>query len=198
MEYHIYSPTSDSDDISTNQPPHQEPTRVPLPSTLTPQQKLTHQPAPVRLTPLDPQAQRHPTSRSSRVLPPTRLSHTLPKSLTRRRDTNYSRDKVMRLLFILRDVVPISKIDWENVLASHSELFHGRNVLSLRRKLQTLHRKKVPTGNSNMPEEVRLVKEIKDLIGLRSLIGDGVDDFDMEGDDSYTNEEGKRDRLRRS
>lgn len=78
-----------------------------------------------------------------------------------------------------------------NVLDGHSELYPGRDVLSLLHKLQTLHRKKVTTRDPNIPEEIRFEKEIKDLIGLRAPIGDGADDFYIEGNGTYTHEEGE-------
>ena len=43
--------------------------------------------------------------------------------------------------------------------------FLGRYVDSLRRKYTSIHREKVPTGDPNMPEEVRLAKKLKYMIG---------------------------------
>ena len=108
-------------------------------STLAPQQEVTTQPplatvpqpvplSPARVSTLTSQAQRHQPA-SLQEPPPTTLPHVLPTSLTRRRDDNYSREKVMSLLLVLRDAVPVSKNDCDNILASHSKIYPGGDVL---------------------------------------------------------------------
>ena len=63
----------------------------------------------------------------------------------------------------------------------------------MRRKLANLYRKKVPTGNPNMPEEVRLAKQIKFLIAQKADIGDAeklsdLQDGYIDGGDNNNNE----------
>ena len=103
---------------------------------------------------------------------------------------NYTSEEVMHLLQLLEDVVPVSKTDWDNVVTSHSERYPGRDVISLRRKFQSLHRRRVPTGDPNMPEEIRLAKEVKELIGRRAHIGTGDEEFDMAGEGTFTTADG--------
>ena len=76
----------------------------------------------------------------------------------RPRGNKYRRDELMHLLQIMETVVPIGPTEWDEVLDQHCEVFPGRDVDSLRRKYTTLHRKKIPTGDPNMPPEVRLAK----------------------------------------
>ena len=45
--------------------------------------------------------------------------------------------------------------------------------------VMNLHRKSAPTGSPNMPDDVRQAKKIKHLIGNKSQLGDGEDDFDL-------------------
>ena len=96
----------------------------------------------------------------------------------------------MHLLCILEDVVPVCKTDWESVLHQHSERFPGREVAALRRKLQGLHRRKMPTGDPNMPEEVRLAKEVRDLIGAKARISTADEQYDMEGEGVFLSADG--------
>ena len=49
--------------------------------------------------------------------------------------------------------------------------FPGCDVESLKRKFHSCHRKKIPTENSNMSEEIRMAKRVKYLIGDRVPIG---------------------------
>ena len=86
-------------------------------------------------------------------------------STPKRGAANYSMNEIMHLLRILEDVVPVCKTDWNNVLAMHTKRYPGQNSISIFRKLQGLHRKKIPTGNPNMHDDVRLAKDIKDMTG---------------------------------
>ena len=85
----------------------------------------------------------------------------------------------MHLLTIMETVVLIGPNEWDEVLDQHSRLFPGRDVDSLRRKFTTLHREKIPTGDPNMPLEVRLVKKVKCAISDKAELGDGIGDFDL-------------------
>ena len=81
------------------------------------------------------------------------------------RGRKYFPVEMMYLFTVMEKVLPIGPIEWDLVLAAHIENFPGRNVESIRRKYTTTHRKKVPTGNPNMPPEVSLAKKVKYLIG---------------------------------
>ena len=80
----------------------------------------------------------------------------------------------MHLLQIMETVVPIGPTEWDEVLDQHSEVFPRRDVDSLRRKYTTLHRKKIATGDPNMPLEVRLAKKVKYAISDKAELGDDI------------------------
>ena len=62
----------------------------------------------------------------------------------------------------------------------HAVHYAGRDVQSVKRKYNSLHRLQIPTGDPNMPEEVRQAKRIKHTIGLKADLGDGEEQFDLE------------------
>ena len=53
--------------------------------------------------------------------------------------------------------------------------FVPRDPNSIRRKYSTLHRKKAPTGDPNMREDVMRAKRIKHKIKMKANLGDGED-----------------------
>ena len=55
----------------------------------------------------------------------------------------------------------------------HPVEFPGQDVDSLRRKYTSIHVKKVPTGDPNIPEEMRLAKKVKYMIGDHTQLGGG-------------------------
>ena len=127
--------------------------------------------------PVPPVQDQHPPVPSVQVPPP-------PVPAGRRpRGNKYRRDELMNLLTVMEAVVPIGPIEWDEVLDQHSTLFPGRDVDSLRRKYTTLHRKKIPTGDPNMPPEVRLAKRVKYAISDKAELGDGGGEFDLMSDD---------------
>ena len=72
--------------------------------------------------------------------------------------------------------------EWKVVEARHAEAQSGthRDVPLLKRKYNVLHRLQIPTGDPNMPDEVRQAKRIKHTIGLKADLGDGEEEFDLE------------------
>ena len=60
-------------------------------------------------------------------------------------ENNYSREELLSLFAIMEWILHIGTEEWEQVVLEHSELFPGRDVDSIRRKYNTLHRKQVPT-----------------------------------------------------
>ena len=116
-------------------------------------------------------------------VPPVQAPPTPVPAGHRPRGNKYRRDELMNLLTVMEAVVPIGPIEWDEVLDQHSTLFPGRDVDSLRRKYTTLHRKKIPTGDPNMPPEVRLAKRVKYAISDKAELGDGGREFDLMSDD---------------
>eukprot|EP00536_Pseudo-nitzschia_multiseries_P011412 jgi/Psemu1/28830/gm1.28830_g len=72
--------------------------------------------------------------------------------------------------------------EWNAVALIHKDNFPDgdRSAGNLARKYTALYCETIPTGNPNCPEEVRLVKQIKKLIGDRARVGDCDDEYDLE------------------
>ena len=112
-----------------------------------------------------------------------KASKSLPSAMSRGCQSsapNCSIAEAMNLLRIIEDILPVGEENWKRVLALHSETHPHRDVTSIKRKFQSLHRKSIPTGDPECPEEVQLAKRLKCCIGQKASIGDGEDEFDLE------------------
>ena len=85
----------------------------------------------------------------------------------------------MHMLEVMHGILPIGPQEWDMVVEAHTAHYPGRDVESLRRKYTSLHRKKIPTGDPNIPPEVRLAKRVKHLIGDKAEVCDGTDEYNM-------------------
>ena len=103
-----------------------------------------------------------------------------PRIVGRGARSNYTTSELEHFLSVLEDVLPIGPDEWDVVTGRHAELFPGRDTDALRRKYNTLHRKKCPTGDPNIPFDVRAAKRIKYKIGERAGLGGGEEEYDLE------------------
>ena len=88
---------------------------------------------------------------------------------------NYYSIELVSIFKTMEEILLIGPDKWEKVVELHLFEFPGCDVDCLRRKYTYIHRKKVPTGDLNMPEEVRLAKKFKYMIGDQvQLEGGGV------------------------
>ena len=101
------------------------------------------------------------TSRTNRHDAPIADNPPLPAPtvLFRTNRNNYTLRELMSLLRIIEDVLPIGPEEWAQCTSRHAETYHGRDLASLRRKYNNLHRMKVPTGDPSCPDEVKLAKK---------------------------------------
>ena len=83
-------------------------------------------------------------------------------------------------LTILEEVLPIGPDKWEEVTGRHSEVFPGRDTDTLRHKYNTLHRRRCPTEDPNIPFDVAIAKRVKYKIGERVALGGGNEHYDLE------------------
>jgi hypothetical protein len=90
---------------------------------------------------------------------------------------NWSKDETMHMLSIVQRILPIGAEKWDAVVAEHSNEYPGRCKNGIMRKYTTLHRRTIPTGDPNCPEEVRLAKRLKYEIGNSATIGDADERF---------------------
>ena len=83
----------------------------------------------------------------------------------------YTMAEKLHMLTIMSEVLPIGPEQWSAVSLRHAEKYHGREVESLRRKFTELHQKSVPSGDPNMPDDIRMAKKVKFDIGVKADIG---------------------------
>ena len=95
-------------------------------------------------------------------------------------DPNCTREECLYFLGVMEEVLPIGSDEWQVVVDQHNAVNPGRSVTSMRRKYANLHRKQIPTGDPDMPPEVRAAKRVKHKIGARADIGDGEDEHNLE------------------
>ena len=70
-------------------------------------------------------------------------------------------------------ILPIGPDEWGYVTGEHTLVHPGRDIESSKRKYTIMHRKKSPTGDPNISEEVRLAKEVINKIGAKSSVARG-------------------------
>ena len=112
--------------------------------------------------------------------PPVAPPPPAPRNVGRVSRLNYTVPELESFLSILEDVLPIGPDEWDSVAGRHALVFPGRDTDALRRKYNTLHRKKCPTGDPNIPFEVAAAKTIKYKIGERAGLGGGEEEYDLE------------------
>ena len=106
-------------------------------------------------------------------------------SRTNRR--NYTPNELNQLFDIVDELLPISGAEWEQVELRHGQAFSdlGRTSDQLRKKFHGLARTSVPTGDPNIPPEVRRAKSIRSRIIQKSegSTGSPNEGFDFAADD---------------
>ena len=104
-----------------------------------------------------------------------------PKKLIAVRGSGFTSAETEAMLGTVEKLLPLCRDEWEAVLAEHNKLFRDqmRTVDSLKRKFATLHRKKMPTGDPLMPEEVRKAKHIRYKMTERADLGCGDEESDL-------------------
>ena len=98
---------------------------------------------------------------------------------------NYFLPERMHLLRIIYRVLPIGPEEWQLCTGEHALQYPGRCQESIRRKYNGLSRRKIPTGDPNCPEDVKLAKRIRWAIGNRASVGDAEEEFSLD-DTSFT------------
>ena len=93
---------------------------------------------------------------------------------------NFGIAETMHMLRQIKDVLPIGSDQWKEVADRHAAVYPFRSKEAIQRKYNSLQRKAIPTGDPDCPEEVRLAKQVKHLIGDKACIGDAEEEFDLE------------------
>ena len=97
--------------------------------------------------------------------------------------TKFNANEVKDLMRIIGNILPVGMVQWEMVEAEYNHLYptRMRTTDNLRRQFNRNVKKKVPTGNPNIPRVVREAKRIQqDIIGKAQAVhmggGDDSDD----------------------
>ncbi len=81
------------------------------------------------------------------------------------------------------DIIPMSNTDWDNILEIHVANFPGLNRTSdsLKWKFQEMARTKIPTGDPNCPNHIRIAKHAyyKFIKASDGSMGGGSDELDL-------------------
>ena len=114
------------------------------------------------------------------TIAPVPVSIALPTLQRRRVSLNHTPYELMSVLHIMEDILPIGPNEWQLVADNHAKNYTRRDVPSTRRKWQILHCMKIPTGDPEIPEEVRVAKNIHFKIGTNTDLEIEKDTFDLE------------------
>ena len=90
-----------------------------------------------------------------------------PPTSTRRRK-GFTKAETTTLLKAIERILPIDADGWTEVHEIFNSKHSSRGVEGLKRKFNKLTNKPVPTGNPNIPEDVKLAKSIKGKLFRRS------------------------------
>jgi len=103
--------------------------------------------------------------------PPSRQSS---QQQNRKRGMNYTPCEVDFLLDLVEEHLPLGGQMWEQVLNEHNSAFPqtSRDLASIKKKFQDLHKKKVPTGDPSIPPDVLRAKRIHQKILAQNAAAD--------------------------
>ena len=93
-------------------------------------------------------------------------SHHPPAST--RRGKGFMKAETTTLLKVIEQILPIDAEAWNEVHDVFNSKHSPHGVEGLKRKFNKLTNKPVPTGNPNMPEDVRLTKSIRSKLFCHS------------------------------
>jgi len=122
------------------------------------------------------------------IQPPAKKARK-PKAGTKRNqekkeDMRLTKQEKLDLLDIMENVLPIGQVEWEQVEREFNDMHpkRPRLVTDIRRFFNDAHKKKVPTGDPNIPEWVRRAKEVHRGAILKSDAAgtDGDEDDDVD------------------
>jgi hypothetical protein len=107
--------------------------------------------------------------------------------------TTYTDAEIEILLDLIQQYLPIGNIAWMRVVDEYNRRVpteRARNKTSILKRFNTLHQRLMPTGDPNMPDDVRRAKHLNYLIMDKSeCVNMNGDDLDLEEDDAEIEEE---------
>ena len=105
-----------------------------------------------------------------------------------RRGKGFTKAKTTTLLKAIERILPIDAEGWTEVHEIFNSKHSSRGVEGLKRKFNKLANKPVPTGNPNIPEDVKLAKSIKGKLFRRSGATNLSDEEEEEEEDEEEEE----------
>ena len=105
-----------------------------------------------------------------------------------RRGKGFTKAETTTLLKAVERIVPIDAEGWAEVHEIFNSKHSSRGVEGLKRKFNKLANKPVPTGNPNIPEDVKLAKSIKGKLFHRSGATNLSDEEEEEEEDEEEEE----------
>lgn len=104
-------------------------------------------------------------------------------AITKPRGFNYTDEEMVFLLESVRLKLPIGKACWESIAALHTEHpvygKRGRTHELLRAKFMRLVNTKKPSGDADIPDDVREAKSIMEMMTRKADAGVDVDDDEL-------------------
>ena len=105
-----------------------------------------------------------------------------------RRGKGFTKAETTTLLKAVERILPIDAEGWTKVHEIFNSKHSSRGVEGLKRKFNKLANKPVPTGNPNIPEDVKLAKSIKGKLFRRSGATNLSDEEEEEEEDEEEEE----------
>ena len=106
-----------------------------------------------------------------------------------RRGKGFTKAETTTLLKAVERILPIDAEGWTEVHEIFNSKHSSRGVEGLKRKFNKLANKPVPTGNPNIPEDVKLAKSIKGKLFRRSGATNLSDEEEEEEEEKEKEEE---------
>ena len=102
-----------------------------------------------------------------------------------KRSTGFSQVEVDNMLESIEKTLPVAGMEWDRVEREHEGRWPDkrRKKESLKRKFQSLYRRRVPTGEPHCPPDVRFAKRIQESIKEKVDMSDGDDSNEVEEDE---------------
>ena len=109
-----------------------------------------------------------------------------------RRGKGFTKAETTTLLKTIEQILPIDAEAWNEVYDVFNSKHTPRGVEGLKHKFNKLANKPVPTGNPNMPEDVKLTKSIKSKLfpcsGVTNLSEDEEEDEEEEEEEEVNDD----------
>ena len=102
------------------------------------------------------------------VFPTTYTMPSRHPATSTRHSKGFTKAETTTLLKAIEEIPPVNAEAWNEVHDGFNSKHTPHGVEGLKRKFNKLANKPVPTGNPNMPEDIRLTKSIKSKLFCRS------------------------------